>query len=206
MGLFLSYLSPTLYQKSSHHTLLLWLFTHTLKLPLLLRFLSLGWITTALLLLYSQIQHPPGPNRRKILKHASQGTSPGRTAWLITVIRLMGKDYLIETTGHLSHPTHWERLTSHPQGCYFAALQSLCLALVSASAPAAAPWAEGTAESLRAWLLQARLWSCHSIRCVTWTSISPEAPGKPLQGTAQCYQEQLSTFAASATHFPGHSL
>lgn len=107
MGLFLSYLSATLYQKSSHHTLLLWLFSHTLKLPLLLRFLSLWWITTALLLLYSQIQHPPGPNRRKILKHTSQGTSPGRTAWLITVIRLMGKDYLIETTGHLSHPTHF---------------------------------------------------------------------------------------------------
>lgn len=97
-------------------------------------------------LLYSQIQHPPGTYRRKISKHTSQGTSPGRTAWLITVIRLMGEDYLIETTGHLSHPTHWERLTSYPQGCYLAALQSLCLG----TAPAAAPRAEGTAEPLGA--------------------------------------------------------
>lgn len=100
--------------------------SHTLKLPLLLRFLLLGWITTALLFFTpksSTLQAPTGGK----FQNTSQGTSPGRTAWLITVITLMGEDYLIETTGHLSHPTHRERLTACPQGCYLAALQSLCL-------------------------------------------------------------------------------
>lgn len=167
--------------------------SHTLKLPLLLRFLFLGWITTALLFFTpksSTLQASTGGK----FQNTSQGTSPGRTAWLITVITLMGEDYLIETTGHLSHPTHRERLTACPQGCYLAALQSLCLGTSACKCSCSCSLGRGDSRTpVRPGCCRAGCGGgqshqvCH-LQQGAEPSSSPEAPWKSLQDTAQYYQ------------------
>lgn len=56
----------------------------------------------------------------------------------------MVQDYLLETAGHLSHPTH----RKGPLPIPWAAVYLPCTALLPASVPAAAPSAEKTQEPL----------------------------------------------------------